>query len=727
MYALFIYSLKAAVCLAVFYLFFKLLLSRETFHRFNRFVVLAGMLLAFVLPLCVVTVYRELPVLPAAAVPLDGAPGIVVPEEAAFDWRSLLGVLFVVGAAVMLLHTLRSVVGVARAVRSGRRERLDDGTVLVRMPAGSVAPFSWWRYVVVSEDDMSANGREILCHERAHLRLRHSADLLIADLAGCLQWFNPAMWLLRRELRAIHEYEADRAVIASGADAHDYQLLLIRKAVGGRWYSVANSFNHSKLKNRITMMLRKKSSRWAGAKALFVLPLTAMALGAFAETVYVVPDDKVNKESVTAVVSGAENSEKEGPLYLVDGREVASMDEVAMDRIASVDVYKAGSAEAEAYGEKGRNGLIVVTLKKQGADRTDAADVHSDEIVVVGYGDAPRETSQAVPLYVVDGKETASIDDIDAAQIANIEIHKDAETLAAYGEKGRNGVVLITLRKPGEQAAAASQSARTFGTTFRISGKGGARATGKPLYLVDGVQVDDIDHLSAQAIESITVEKGSLPEIYKEQGYDGMIVVTTKQGADAQAFFRSDEWKEAQRKLNESGAYFQSDEWKEVQKKMAEQNAYFESDEWKAAQKQIEEAGKSAAEAGKIAAAAGARLEAGHLSVTSGNSRREQVGTVKIQNSGEAAQTVSIHADRYAGQEESCVTRSTGRITVTGTNGIPDDCLIFIDGKRAAKDDITKIAAGKIRRMDIYKGQKAVDKFGPEAAHGAIDIRTRKR
>ena len=475
------------------------------------------------------------------------------------------------------------------------------------------------------------------------------------------------------------------------------------------------------------MMLRKKSSRWAGAKALFVLPLTAMALGAFAETVYVVPDDKVNKESVTAVVSGAENSKKEGPLYLVDGREVASMDEVAMDRIASVDVYKAGSAEAEAYGEKGRNGLIVVTLKKQGGDRTDAADVRCDEIVVVGYGDAPRETSQAVPLYVVDGKETASIDGIDAAQIANIEIHKDAETLAAYGEKGRNGVVLITLKKPGEQAAAASQSARTFGTTFRISGKGSAWATGKPLYLVDGVQVDDIDHLSAQAIESITIEKGSLPEIYKEQGYDGMIVVTTKKGDAAQAFFQSDAWKEAQRKLNESAAYFQSDEWKEVQKKMAEQNAYFESDEWKAAQKQIEEAGKSAAEAGKIAAEAGARLEAGHLSVTSGNSRREQVGTVKIQNSGEAAQTVSIHADRYAEQEESGVTRSTGRITVTGTNGIPDDCLIFIDGKRAAKDDITKIAAGKIRRMDIYKGQKAVDKFGPEAAHGAIDIRTRKR
>lgn len=138
----------------------------------------------------------------------------------------------------------------------------------------------------------AAEGR-ILVHEQAHQRLGHSWDLLLVDLLGCLQWFNPAMWLLRVELRAVHEYEADEQVLRCGVDAKDYQMLLIKKAVGGRWYSIANSLNHSNLKNRITMMLRKRSSRWARAKALYVLPLACLALGAFAQTSYVLPEDKV--------------------------------------------------------------------------------------------------------------------------------------------------------------------------------------------------------------------------------------------------------------------------------------------------------------------------------------------------------------------------------------------------------------------------------------------------
>lgn len=234
MYDLMIYSLKVGVCLAVFYLFFKLLLSRETFHRFNRIVVLGAMVLSFVLPLCVITVYREMPVLPE----LPAEEGVVAttvaePLPEPFPWELLAGAAFLVGAAATLLWTLCSLVGVLRLIRSGRRERLEDKAVLVRTEQ-AVMPFSWGRYIVMSEKDLAENGDAILLHERAHLRLRHSFDLIVTDVAGCLQWFNPAMWLLRRELRAIHEYEADEAVLDSGVDARSYQLLLIKKAAGGR-------------------------------------------------------------------------------------------------------------------------------------------------------------------------------------------------------------------------------------------------------------------------------------------------------------------------------------------------------------------------------------------------------------------------------------------------------------------------------------------------------------
>lgn len=295
------YDLKVGACLAVFYLFYKVLLSRETFHRFNRVLLLSAIVGSFLLPLCTITVYREVPrpeVLPLAEF-LDTAA--VFEPAAAEPGPSLreLAVqgLFLAGAVAAALWTAVSLCRVVRLIRTGRRVPVDARAELV-LHERELTPFSWMRYIVLSERDNRESGCEIVAHERAHIRLGHSFDLLVTDLLSCLQWFNPAIWLLRQELRAIHEYEADEAVLRSGVDARRYQMLLVKKAAGERWYSVANSFNHSKLKNRITMMLRKRSSRWAGARALFVLPLAGAALGAFAETVYLYPEDKDRRKTV---------------------------------------------------------------------------------------------------------------------------------------------------------------------------------------------------------------------------------------------------------------------------------------------------------------------------------------------------------------------------------------------------------------------------------------------
>ncbi len=292
MYGLLTYSLETGLCLAVFYLFYKLLLSRETLHRFNRIVVLALLALSFALPLCRITVERELPAAEAAAPAAAYAIPAVAADPDPDSWRRLAAALYLAGVAVALGRTLRSIVSILSLVRRGRRERLDDGTLLICLPE-AIAPCSWGRYILLSEADRAAGAEAVILHERAHLRLHHTCDLLAADLAGCLQWFNPAMRLLRRELRALHEYEADEAVLAGGIDARCYQLLLVQKAAGKRWCSLADGFNQNKLKNRIAMMTQKRSSRWAGAKALFVLPLTALALGAFARTVYILPEPRI--------------------------------------------------------------------------------------------------------------------------------------------------------------------------------------------------------------------------------------------------------------------------------------------------------------------------------------------------------------------------------------------------------------------------------------------------
>ncbi len=282
-----VYSLKVSVFLIAFYLMFKSLMSRETLHRANRYLILGSIGLSFVLPLWHITLNAE----PGHAVTAtELSQSVVWLEEVivgggapsqTFDWRVLAVAAFCTGIGVCLLRMIISIMGVLRVIRRGERQTLPDGTVLV-ITDDEQAPFSWIKYIIINRKDHDENLQEILTHERAHIRCRHSIDVLVCDVFCCLQWFNPAMWLLRRELCAVHEYEADKAVLDSGINAKQYQILLIKKAAGGKWYSIANSFNHSKLKYRITMMSRKKSSGWTMAKALYVLPIAAFAAIAFA-------------------------------------------------------------------------------------------------------------------------------------------------------------------------------------------------------------------------------------------------------------------------------------------------------------------------------------------------------------------------------------------------------------------------------------------------------------
>lgn len=513
MYALMIYSLKVGACLAVFYLFFKLLLSRETFHRLNRIVVLAAMVLSFILPFCVITIYRELPAAPEmpAAEQLFEAPAEPQPEP--FPWDKAAALVFLTGAGATLLWTFGSVFGVIRMIRRGRRERLVDGTVLVRI-GRSVTPFSWYRYIVLSEKDLAENGDAIVLHEKAHLRLRHSVDLLLTDLAGCLQWFNPAMWLLRRELRAIHEYEADEAVLDSGVDAKHYQLLLIRKAAGGRWYSVANSFNHSKLKNRITMMLRKRSSRWAVARVLFVLPLAGLALGAFARTAYVFPDDKGKKENVTILIRNAKIDPSDGksgnPLILVDGREVKSIDSLSADRIASVSVLK-DSASKASYGEKGRDGVIIVTTKEDSAD---------SQMQTFTYG-------------------------------------------------GNSSSTAVVVRGAGTEADSLAGRVRTM--TYRIDGRRDSLG-GDMVWKINGRDVDagDLEELSGN-VRSIRITKDAAVQGEDSAAAEGMIRIMTgqtMQAADAGLKAAEAGMQAARAGLDAARRYMSAEEWKQAQKQL---------------------------------------------------------------------------------------------------------------------------------------------------------------
>ena len=283
------YQGKTAIALAVFYMFYRLLLSKETFHRFNRIVLLGTAALSFVLPLCVIT-FRKVVVLPAmTSVPDTPADGVgetlaMIPEASSVPiWQVVLCVVFAVGALAVLVHAVVSMISIKRIISGGSRQTLESGETLI-ITETDTAPFSWMKYIVISREDYESGYSQILTHEKAHIALRHSWDILFVDLITALQWFNPAIWMLKADLRSLHEFEADDAVLRSGANIKEYQYLLIRKAVCKSGYSLANSFNHSTLKARITMMSNKRSSRMSAWKAIYVIPLVGFSLGATAET-----------------------------------------------------------------------------------------------------------------------------------------------------------------------------------------------------------------------------------------------------------------------------------------------------------------------------------------------------------------------------------------------------------------------------------------------------------
>ena len=286
----FVYILKSSLCLALFYLFYRLLLSKETFHRFNRLALLGVLALSGTIPFVKITIqnpteagilFDELMQIPEAMSPEASVSLPMEEVSAPFPWMALVLLVYGLGIVFFWGRHLWSFGRMCRVLRNSRREKMEEGITLF-VHKEKVAPFSWMNIIVLSEEDMQESGETILTHERAHIKNRHSCDLLLAEVCVFFQWFNPAAWLLKQELQTIHEYEADEWVIKNGIDAKTYQLLIIKKAVGTRLYSIANSFNHSSLKKRITMMIQKKSNPWARLKYLYVLPLATVAVAAFA-------------------------------------------------------------------------------------------------------------------------------------------------------------------------------------------------------------------------------------------------------------------------------------------------------------------------------------------------------------------------------------------------------------------------------------------------------------
>ena len=556
-----VYLLKSSLLLALLVSLFLLFMSRETFHKVNRYVMLFIVVLSLALPfvnigigtplgnlltdlenaytekVSVQAVEDESAVTELADEPLPSdfllqdidttlpvgfyvaddelvtreAKEVVTITEVPL-WMWIPVAIYMLGVAVLLVWLLVVYLQVAKVISRGKRAdaaAYGFSGIRLRVHNGEEMPFSWFRWVVVSEKDLAEGAREVLAHETAHVKAGHSWDILLIDAVAILQWFNPLVWIMKNSLKDIHEFEADEAVIASGVNAKQYQLLIIKKAVGARLYSIANSFNHSLTKKRITMMCKEKSKKWRCAKALYIVPVAAAAALSFSSV------ENANAESASKVNEFVANETNSS---VGKSEQVCEVDHIcdASPEVVNDDperIYQVVEVQPEFPG-----GMKSMMRFLQDNIR------YPEEAAKVG------KQGRAFVQFVVMADGTLN----------DVVIMKSTGTQSLDDEAVR---VVKSMPKwnPGKQGGKAVNVRFTLPVNFKqnavIELPGGAVAVDRNMdavVVIDGeIYKGDINNIDSNTIESITVVKAEQLteediEKYGAQGKQGVIFIETK-------------------------------------------------------------------------------------------------------------------------------------------------------------------------------------------------------
>lgn len=410
------YELKVAVLIAVFYIFWRLLVANETWHRLNRIVLIATAIASFVLPLCVITFQKTVEVEPMRVV---DKPELVITEigstndfgsvdepSQAFNWQQVLMLIYIIGVVLLLARMLISIWRLHRMMARSELHPLDHGCRIAVCDKVQ-QPFSWWNTVFMNRKDYEEGATALLTHELGHIRLRHSADVVLVELLTALQWFNPTMWMLRADLHTIHEYEADQQVLSHGFNDIQYLTLLIRKAAHQSGYSLANGIaNQSTLKKRITMIMKPQSNRWQWLRLAYLLPIVGVTLA-------------LNAETVTNMVYKFDEPQKQVPVK--KGKKDATIKTNANQGIQVIEVSEAADKK-KTYE----------TAVKQEAEQNEAAIVY----------DSKPEGKK--PLLIVDGKITP-IDQVRTLpRVVKVATMREKAAIRSFGEKAKYGALIIT-------------------------------------------------------------------------------------------------------------------------------------------------------------------------------------------------------------------------------------------------------------------------------------------
>ncbi|WP_407520577.1 TonB-dependent receptor plug domain-containing protein [Lacibacter sp. MH-610] len=568
---LFSYFLQGSLVTAIFLLFYKLLLRRDTFFKWSRWYFVVAVLSSFLLPLIDVSklfagttatppVIEYLPDLSFTTV--TTAPGA---------WELFLSSLLYAGIAVM---TIRLLMQMAALIALRKNKRISTlNTVKIVELKEQVNPFSFFNEIYVNPQLHSeAELEEIIRHEQFHIEQKHTVDILLGEVLTIVFWFNPFAWLLKNELKQNLEFLTDKLVLETGIDAKHYQYNLLKVSGLQNNIAAANHFHFLKLKNRIIMMNKKQTNPYHAVKFLLLVPVVALLLMAFTER-------KQLLQSFNEVVLHDTVPPPPAPPAVV------TTNELKVVNIKQMDVTNKGGAKTVTITLKNGQKETFDLNKEEDVKRFEQKYGKIKEALALPNPPAPPATVQGAtaPTAVVTPDPPATPDKSFAPIAIAIEdrqevpINTKGYYLSIADDNGECVVIVKDKKKKIVEAvkltdwdAAKSVYEKKYGaippvnskvtatspaTASTSQGQGVTYATGtityKPsttgqplsekntgqltnaLVIVDGVKQKkgffNLNSIDPNTIESINILKNqSATAIYGDEGKDGVVMIKTK-------------------------------------------------------------------------------------------------------------------------------------------------------------------------------------------------------
>lgn len=527
-----LYLFKSAVWLTGFALVYALFLRNERFFVLNRIYLVSGILVSLIFPLFTWHYTVLLPVIPSIDIIDPVAQGIVMPEES-FSTQDLFLFFYFSGISYLIFRILRQTLPVFHIIR--KSEVLQHSSAKLIRTAEYPASFSFFSFVFVNPSIDEIETNEIVNHEMEHIRQQHWIDLLLFEILRTMQWFNPAIWLYGHLIRQNHEYLADERALQRSSNPAIYRAALLNQMFGGPVISLANSFNYSLNKKRFTMMKQTISSPIRKLRLLLVLPLIAGVFYAFAAPEYKfvqAEEFAANATQSEKTIKGKVSNEKGKPLksasVVILGKTIGTITDengnfvlkVTDDSPIMISYVGFASVKVNPDFEK----EMQITMK--GA----TISIKLDDQISEARKKEQIDLNKSNVLVIVDGKEIskAEMEKINPDKIASIDVLKDKASAEKYGGKGKDGVILITLKTDNQY---------TGSQTFKVQANSPLKfgdsdhPESKPLIIIDGViaKNQDTNNIPPENIESISVLKGeSATAVYGEKGKNGVILITMK-------------------------------------------------------------------------------------------------------------------------------------------------------------------------------------------------------